>query len=70
MFLQSVPPPMPPPPPPGFPIESDYILMGIGVVLSVWYFLEFTAQKIPPCHSKTDKKIEVNPKRDSSTTKY
>ena len=67
MFLQSVPPPMPPPPPPGFPIESDYVMIGIGVVLSVWYFLGFAAQKIPLYHSKTDKMIEANPMRDSST---
>lgn len=62
MFLQSVSPPMPPPL--RTSIESDYILIGIGVILSIWYFLESTAQKIPPYHSETDKKIEANPKRD------
>ena len=50
----------PRPLPPGFPIESDYVMIGIGVVLSVGIFLGFATQKIPLYHSKTDND-EANP---------
>lgn len=38
MFLQAVPPPIPPPPPPGLFVESDLVLMVIGLLFGMWIF--------------------------------